>query len=346
MAKPATIAAETPPVHPASSETWTRFRKFMAVFGCVFEMQDFPVRCHSNTCTGSPQVYSIVMQGYASGVSLVLAGHPFDTIKVRLQAEGVGGRFGGVVDCVRTTVVHEGITGLYKGMSTPLVLTGMVNSLLFGMQYNIEHELSKIAGREGKPLLQDTMQAAVLSGAAISIVVTPMEGIKARLQVQYGSGGAAKFQGPVDCARQVYRTIGMANGIYRGWLPVCISRMANFSYFGSYAFISKSLHKKFHGEAHEGKKLPLTASILAGGSSGFCYWLTCYPVDVVKNKIMAAPDSIVPKYKNMRDAFRQVYRAEGVRGFFVGFAPCVIRAFPANAAAFVGFELAMRYIPE
>lgn len=49
-----------------------------------------------------------------------------------------------------------------------------------------------------------------------------------------------------------------------------------------------------------------------------------------------APDVSPPVYRNMRDAFKQVYRTSGLRGFFVGFTPCLLRAFPANAAAFTG----------
>ena len=282
--------------------------------------------------------------GYVSGGCLVLAGHPFDTIKVRMQAEGKGGKFAGVYDCVKTTVRHEGIRGLYKGMGAPLLLTGGVNSILFGTQFNIVSELVRRRGGTDadQPSLTETMTAAVMSGAFISIFVTPMEGIKARLQVQYDSGRG--YKGPVDCAKQVYRKLGLANGIYRGWLPVCMSRMSNYAYFGSYFFISRKL--AHYVQPGETGPLPPWAALVAGGSSGVCYWLSCYPVDVIKNKIMASPDTLTPTYANFRDACRQVYQKEGWRGFFVGFTPCAIRAFPANAAAFLGFEVAMRLLPQ
>jgi solute carrier family 25 (mitochondrial carnitine/acylcarnitine transporter), member 20/29 len=140
----------------------------------------------------------------------------------------------------------------------------------------------------------------------------------------------------------------MANGIYRGWLPVCLCRMSNYAYFGSYAFISNRLSEHIHGESSAGKNkpLPMWAALVAGGSAGFCYWLSCYPIDVVKNKIQASPDTPVPQYKSMMGAFRSIWAKEGIRGFFVGFSPCVVRAFPANAAAFMGFEMAMRLLPE
>ena len=54
----------------------------------------------------------------------------------------------------------------------------------------------------------------------------------------------------------------------------------------------------------------------------------------------------LPNTGSLRSAFKQVYQTQGMRGFFVGFSPCVLRAFPANAAAFLGFEMAMRALPE
>lgn len=48
---------------------------------------------------------------------LVFAGHPLDTIKVRLQATTM---YKGTWDCFSQTVKKEGPLGLYKGMGAPL----------------------------------------------------------------------------------------------------------------------------------------------------------------------------------------------------------------------------------
>jgi solute carrier family 25 carnitine/acylcarnitine transporter 20/29 len=144
----------------------------------------------------------------------------------------------------------------------------------------------------------------------------------------------------------VYQNLGLTRGIYRGWLPVCLCRMSNYSYFGSYAVISSSVARMVRDDHTEGEKLPFIASFIAGGASGICFWLSCYPIDVVKNKIQAAPDTWPAKYSGLTGAFRHILRTEGIRGLFVGFTPCALRAFPANAAAFVGFEAAMWLLPE
>ena len=45
--------------------------------------------------------------GYCSGICLVLVGHPFDTIKVRLQTEGTSGKFKGPIHCLKETFANE-----------------------------------------------------------------------------------------------------------------------------------------------------------------------------------------------------------------------------------------------
>jgi len=63
--------------------------------------------------------------GGVGGVCLVVAGHPLDTIKVRLQtmpapAAGQSPLYKGTIDCAMQTIRKEGFFGLYKGMSAPL----------------------------------------------------------------------------------------------------------------------------------------------------------------------------------------------------------------------------------
>ena len=54
----------------------------------------------------------------------------------------------------------------------------------------------------------------------------------------------------------------------------------------------------------------------------------------------------VTKFPRWRDAAQKVWRKDGVKGFWRGFLPCFMRAFPANAMALVAFEAVMRALPE
>jgi len=84
----------------------------------------------------SPKHYRGFVAGVFSGIAklsgthffalttpkkLTLAvGHPFDTVKVRLQTTEKS-QFRGPVDCFLQTVRKEGFAGLYKGATPPLV---------------------------------------------------------------------------------------------------------------------------------------------------------------------------------------------------------------------------------
>ena len=61
-----------------------------------------------------------VLSGTLGGMAQVLVGHPFDTIKVRLQTKEVK-----AIDCLKNTLKLEGLSGFYRGIASPLVGIGL-----------------------------------------------------------------------------------------------------------------------------------------------------------------------------------------------------------------------------
>ncbi|KAF1742445.1 hypothetical protein MXB_912 [Myxobolus squamalis] len=54
--------------------------------------------------------------GTTAGFVVTMAGHPFDTLKVRLQTQSsISPIYFGTADCIRKTIKWEGMRGLYKG---------------------------------------------------------------------------------------------------------------------------------------------------------------------------------------------------------------------------------------
>lgn len=55
--------------------------------------------------------------GTIAGIAVCFVGHPFDTLKVRLQTQPIHNPvYRGVTDCFLKTLRWEGIGGLYKGV--------------------------------------------------------------------------------------------------------------------------------------------------------------------------------------------------------------------------------------
>jgi len=81
--------------------------------------------------------------GTFAGVAQLLVGHPFDTIKVKLQSQpaplpGQQPRYSGAVDAVKQTLAAEGPKGLYKGMGAPLATVAVFNAVLFTARGQME----------------------------------------------------------------------------------------------------------------------------------------------------------------------------------------------------------------
>ncbi|KAK9460191.1 mitochondrial carrier domain-containing protein [Lipomyces oligophaga] len=128
--------------------------------------------------------------GCISGVAGKLFEYPFDTIKVRLQSQPDGQplRFHGPFDCFQQTWRTEGIGGFYRGLFSPLVGAAAENASLFLSYETIQAALRSLVftdiGPTQKLPLSALLACGALSGAFTSFILTPIELIKCKMQVQ------------------------------------------------------------------------------------------------------------------------------------------------------------------
>jgi solute carrier family 25 carnitine/acylcarnitine transporter 20/29 len=185
--------------------------------------------------------------------------------------------------------------------------------------------------------------AGIMAGATVSFIAAPVEHIKARLQIQYSSSKSERlYQGPIDCLRKIHKHHGI-KGLYHGLSATLLFRSFFFFWWGSYDVFTRFFQN------HTAMSAP-AVNFWAGGLSAQVFWLTSYPSDVVKQRIMTDPlggglGDGKRKFRNWKEAAKTVYREGGVKGYWRGFVPCFLRAFPANAVALVAFEGVMRSLP-
>lgn len=58
--------------------------------------------------------------------------------------------------------------------------------------------------------------------------------------------------------------------------------------------------------------------------------------------LVVAPEGTFPN--GIRDVFKVLMKEEGPIALYKGVVPVMLRAFPANAACFIGFELCMKFL--
>ncbi|KAE8411604.1 alpha-1,6 mannosyltransferase subunit [Aspergillus pseudocaelatus] len=298
--------------------------------------------------TSSKRDYKGFVAGVFSGIAK-LSGI-FDTVKVRLQTSK-DGHFKGPLDCVLQTVRKEGVSGLYKGATPPLVGWMVMDSVMLGsltLYRRLLHEniFSRPEIRRITPFAkyQDLHTlpsfghgiAGIMAGTTVSFIAAPVEHVKARLQIQYAADKSKRmYSGPIDCTRKILRTHGLS-GLYRGLCATIFFRSFFFFWWGSYDVLSRLMRER--------TDLSTPAiNFWAGGISAQIFWITSYPSDVVKQRLMTDPMGGAlgdgqRQFRWWKDAAVAVYRERGWRGYWRGFVPCFLRAFPANAMALVAFE--------
>jgi solute carrier family 25 carnitine/acylcarnitine transporter 20/29 len=265
---------------------------------------------------------------------------------VRLQTTDAS-RFRGPLQCLTQTVQREGVRGLYKGATPPLVGWMCMDSIMMGSLHVyrrlLAEHLYKLDGVAGLPAVGHGL-AGIMAGTTVSFIAAPVEHIKARLQIQYAARKADRlYSGPLDCVSKIYRHHGV-RGIFHGLSATIIFRTFFFFWWSSYNVLTRWMH------TNTNMSTP-AINFWAGGLSAQVFWLTSYPGDLVKQRIMTDPlggslGDGERRFTRWRHAAIAVYRENGLRGYWRGFLPCFLRAFPANAMALLVWEGVMRGLPE
>ena len=273
--------------------------------------------------------------GTFGGSLQALVGHPFETVKVRLQNQQTAG--GSLRDVVRSIVREEGVTALYKGVTAPFFANGFLNAVLFSANSLAKDAVGVAAGRASHAELDlhHIVMAAWLTAPIYCGALVPVEVVKVRLQAQKGhvaDSAALKYRGPIHCFQRTLAEEGLA-GVYRGYgATVCMRAWALPFYFASYEFAKKSLTPS--GEA------PSTAASLAAGSfAGMSFWTAGFPLDTIKTRLQARSGGAEFGLAAVGKEARAIMASpRGIHTFFDGLLPCILRAAPANAAVFVAVE--------
>uniref|UniRef100_A0A7S2KKU5 Mitochondrial carrier protein n=1 Tax=Leptocylindrus danicus TaxID=163516 RepID=A0A7S2KKU5_9STRA len=279
--------------------------------------------------------------GAIGGVCCVAVGHPFDLVKVRMQTLSASSGpppFTGTFDCLLKTARAEGIRGVYRGVTAPLVAVTPIFAVNF-WGYEMGQQFVRYFDKESdhnKPLtLTQLIIAGSLSSLPTTLITAPSERIKCVMQVQANldKGAATANRSMMSFAKEIYKESGI-RGIFKGTGATLLRDAPGCAvYFGSYEFFKKELCRL---QSVDPSELSPGISLTAGGLAGMFMWSVVLPIDVLKSRFQTSPEGM---YKGMGDVYRHLIREEGYGALFKGVGPAMIRAFPANAAVFLGVEV-------
>lgn len=274
--------------------------------------------------------------GTFAGIGICLVGHPFDTIKVLLQTQShTNPVYSGMVDATKKTIKAEGLSGLYKGVASPLAGQMLFNAIQFASYASVK-DVTTEGGKKQTGLA--FAAAGGVTGFFVTLVEGPQDLIKSQMQQTMlkaqATGAKPEYSSTWDCVKTIQAKRGLL-GFFQGYQATLARNVLAVSlYFGVYE-VAKLRASEYRGGAPKATDL-----LAAGAAGGIAYWLFTYPLDVIKSAIQT--DAILPadrKYKGYVDTVSKLWAEGGVTRFTRGIAPCLLRAGPANAVGFFLMEI-------
>lgn len=284
------------------------------------------------------------LSGSFGSVCCVMAGQPFDVVKLRLQTQATPSLAGpqrsytGLTNCFSSILRREGVLAMWRGATPALASAFVENSIVFTMNGVFKRMLAGNGNTKELTLAQNSC-AAGLAGFFSSTAMCPAEVVKCRLQFAQGAS-----HGPLQILGDVLRTQG-PRGLFQGWTAlVCRDVPYNAAFFGSYEGLC-GLICRWRGKVDdrgfvEKKQMNQLEILLAGGGAGAVGWTLVFPADVVKSRLQSGAGSNMPS--SFPRALLKIAQEEGFMAFRSGWGAAVLRAFPANAALFLGVESFIR----
>lgn len=281
------------------------------------------------------------LAGTFAGFAICVSGHPLDLIKVRLQTQDIlptttgsssrhTARFRGGLDVLAATLKYEGLAGLYKGMSSPLFTVPLLNAIVFASYEQARRTILYYSNTN--PQTTTTMKtlddltlaqiglAGAWAGFTNSFICSPVELIKARLQVQYEAKSTQSlYRGPLSVIRTLIQASGPSS-IFTGLVSTIYREIP--AYFAQFYFFegTKTLFRQLHQQRQLAQAQTQTHSttnkitdntttlntppqplplsffelFIAGGIGGIGCWVFSYPQDVIKSRLQVTQNVIVP----------------------------------------------------
>ncbi|KAJ2936815.1 hypothetical protein H1R20_g272, partial [Candolleomyces eurysporus] len=317
------------------------------------------------------QILKEITYGSVAGMISKVFEHPFDLTKVRLQSQVLEGtaRFNGPIDCLAKTFKNEGFLGLYRGLPAPVFGAMAENASLFLayeqfkslIRNTVLHDSSSSSTNAPLPLQYNALAAAG-AGAVTSFILTPIELVKCKMQVQMlvtpsaAAVGAARtpLPGPISVFLSVIRTTGL-KGLWLGHTGTFIRETGGTAaWFGTKEYVAGLLlRRRLRLEGHDGSRGGKAGELLpwesafSGACAGAAFNIALFPADTVKSamqteeelrKATIATNGEAYKRSTFLGTFKKMYKAQGIRGLYAGCGITVARSIPSSAIIFLTYD--------
>lgn len=284
------------------------------------------------------------LAGSAAGMVTRALISPFDVLKIRfqLQIERVSsqrpeGKYWGLFQASRCIFSEEGVSAFWKGHIPAQLL-----SICFGaVQFASFEFLTEVVH---KTTPYDSQTAGVhfvcggLAACSATVVCQPLDTLRTRFAAQ----GEPKVYRNL---RHAVSTMCRSEGVLTFYRGLCPTLMAVFPYAGLQFFTYNVFKKLLAPPPSAGNSGGGLRSLICGSGAGIISKTITYPFDLFKKRLQVGGFEEarvcfgeVRSYRGLVDCMVQIAKEEGVRGFFKGLSPSLVKAALSTGFTFFWYE--------
>lgn len=269
--------------------------------------------------------------GAFAGASTRTLVAPLDRLKLVVQLQGSladSSAYEGPWKALSRMIGEEGFFALWRGNAPSILIQSGASALNFMFMDLYKKAATRMVGDEQR-LLKSFLSGALAGGTAITLLY-PIGLMRTKLALDVGKEKRLYPQGMRDVVRHSYRVNGFTS-LYQGYTVALASvSLYRMIHLGGYDWIKTEICARHNLPlSTDASNLPFGERFLAAQAVSTLASTVHYPLDSVRRRLMMQSDTKDKKYRNGLHCFVQIYKDEGVGGYFRGLGTNYIRSIGA-----------------
>ncbi|KAG9279209.1 mitochondrial thiamine pyrophosphate carrier [Astyanax mexicanus] len=282
------------------------------------------------------------LAGSAAGMVTRAIISPLDVVKIRfqLQIERVSsrkpqGKYSGLLQASRCILTEEGLPAFWKGHIPAQLLSVCYGAVQFA-SFEALTELVHKNTSYNSQMAGVHFLCGGLAACSATVACQPLDTLRTRFAAQ---GEPKVYRTLRHAVVTMYRQEG-ALTFYRGLTPTLV---AVFPYAGLQFFFYNIFKKLLDNDSTKSKGG--LQSLLSGSAAGVISKTLTYPFDLFKKRLQVGGFEQarmhfgqVRTYRGFMDCAMRILKEEGLRGFFKGLSPSLLKAAVSTGLTFFWYE--------
>ncbi|GJC82023.1 mitochondrial FAD carrier protein FLX1 [Colletotrichum liriopes] len=251
------------------------------------------------------------------------------------------------------------IASLYRGLTPNLIGNASSWSAFFFFKSRVERAiaywragylpLARGSGPEARNLTkeylttQDFFVSSALAGALTQVLTNPVWVLKTRM-LSSDRSAAGAYQSMWAGAKVLYRSEGW-RGFYRGLGVSLIGVSHGAVQFAVYEPAKKMYFAGRQRKGDNGGRLSNEATVVISSAAKLVAGAVTYPYQVLRSRLQNY-DADERFGRGIRGVVARIWQEEGLRGFYRGLMPGVVRVMPATWVTFLVYENVKFHLPQ